>query len=373
MNKEKEVSLFDIIIHILTNMKFVIYTFVFFVVMWLVLIIFSPPKYTSTSKVVADVSNKDNSSLSRSLSTLRSLGVNLGPSGSGLTPETYPKILKSNDVLYAVIHKNFYFKNLDTTITYLDFTKHKNLWYYLKKITIGLPSTISNLFKSKHNFKTYHDSTGQILILTKDEFKAILKLRNKVLNVSSDENTGIISVSVTTNDPLLSANLNKEIILSFRKRIQQIYSNRTSNNLNFIKKELNEARKRLNNSTQKLVDFMERNSNPSTIALKMELERLKNDLDFNRQFFNELKTQYTQTEIELKKKEPIVTIVEHPSPPVLPSGISKLGLLTLFMLMAFFVVLIKALVEILIVNIKSDNENLNKIDEIKTLIKRIKH
>lgn len=373
MDKEKEVSLFDIVIHILSNIKFVIYTFAFFALLWLAIIIFGAPKYTSTSKVVADVSNKDNYSLSRSLSTLRSLGVNLGPSGSGLIPETYPKILKSNDVLYSVIHKKFYFKNLDTTITYLDFVKHKNLWYYLKKITVGLPSTIIDLFKAKNKFKTYRDSTGQILILTKDEFKAILKLRNKVLTVSSDENTGIISVSVTTNDPLLSANLNKEIILSFRKRIQQIYSNRTSNNLTFIKSQLKQAKNRLEKSTKKLIDFMERNSNPNTIALKMELERLQNDLDFNRQFFNELKTQYTQTEIELKKKEPIVTIVEHPSPPVLQSGISKLGLLALFMLMAFFIVLIKASIEILIVNIKSDNENLSKIAEIKELLKRIKH
>ena len=40
--------------------------------------------------------------------------------------------------------------------------------------------------------------------------------------------------------------------------------------------------------------------------------------------------------------------------------------------MAFFIVLIKASIEILIVNIKSDNENLSKIAEIKELLKRIK-
>lgn len=365
-DSKEEISLLDILVEFTKNLKLTIRLIVISFLIGLAFVLFKTSVYTASSGVVAELDNGSEMRLSSGLSALKSFGLNLGSAGSGLLPETYPELIKSREVLYQVIHMPFYFKSPDSTIQFVDYIGYKDIYYYLKKYTIKLPFTIIGFIRPKLDIKKLKDNSGNILSLSEDEHKAVSILMNDIVSTKIDDETGIITINVSTSDRNLSAYINEAVLSSFQNHIRQIYNQKNSENLNFIKTQLQQSKSELRKSEQAVVKFLEQNSNPKTIQLQTELERLKRDVSFKAGLYSELQIQYTQTSIELKKKEPVIRIVERPTPPINPSGLGKITILIIFMFIGFLTALIIVFYNFIIINLKEDEVNREKMNIIKT-------
>ncbi len=358
------ITIFDFLIAFFKNYKLVKKLFILFLFIGLLYVVIVPSKYKSTSLVVAEINTNDVFNTFNKLNALKNLGLNLdNASATSLSPDAYPKIIKSRDVLLPVIHTKFKISENDS-IYLIDYLINKNLFYYIKKFTIKLPITIYRLFfPRKSHIKLDNDES--ILILNKDEEYAITILREKLLSVHIDDETGLIIISVSTKKPALSAQINQAILKNFRKKIQKIYDQKNNENLKFIALQIATAEQDLKQAEQAIIDFVEKNSSPQTITLQLELEKLKREVALRTNILNELQLQYALTKIDLKKKEPVVRIVSNPFIPINPAGLSKIILIILF---GFFGILLGLIFSIsqLLLEIYSSDPNINKkIEEVK--------
>lgn len=367
----EEISLLDIILNLVKNKK-IIYrtTLVFFIIGFFIALI-RQSNYTSTSIVVTENLTTDQlGAIASGLTSLRQFGINIGGAEEGITIEAYPELIMSNEVLYATIQDTFYFSDMDSSLRFVDYASQKNIWYYFKKYTIGLPRLIIRSILPPPE-KNLEKIGNDILVISDNEYEAINEISGEMLTVDADIETGLIKITTATSDPLLSAELNRSILKNFKNRMQYLYDLKTSENLKFIKARFNEAKKSLHDAEDKVVKFLEQNSNPSTIELQTQLERLKRDVSFKSELYSELLSQLTQTELDLKRKEPVIRIMERPAPPTEPSGVGRLVIIIAFIVFGAIIGVSLAFIKIFTTNINNTLENREKIEELKSLLPEI--
>jgi uncharacterized protein involved in exopolysaccharide biosynthesis len=97
----------------------------------------------------------------------------------------------------------------------------------------------------------------------------------------------------------------------------------------------------------------------------MELERLKREVNFKANLYNELQIKLAQTKLEFKKNEPIIKILEKPSPPIDQCGTAKLTLLFIFLIIGLIASSSIILFKFLLDRLMGNNINREKLAAIK--------
>ncbi len=363
---EEEVSLLDYLVIITANMKLILITTGVFLFFGLFIALTSTPEYTSSAQVVREIPGERTSS---PLSALRGMGIQVGGASTGLTPETIPDILKSREVCLAVANDKYYFEDADSSMSYIEYLGREPgifsvIFGFIKKYTIGLPRTIIGfLTPDKKLEETVGVKEGQAKILTEEEEAAIKSLRNMV-KVDVDRESGIMDLAVTTRDPILSASYCRNFIENLTRRVQEIYTQKTKENLLFIEDRFAETREELIQAEDELAKFIDSHENPTEARLTVEIDRLRRVVRFKSQLYQELQTQLTQAEIELQKTEPVLTVIDPPIPPREKSGPNrKLTVILAIFLgggLALGIVFIREYVN----NLKEDEENESKLAAI---------
>ncbi|MCF7740601.1 MAG: hypothetical protein K9N00_02285, partial [Candidatus Marinimicrobia bacterium] len=267
--EEEEINLLDYAEIIFSNLKFISIVTVVFLVLGVVFALLKSPTYSSTALVVREIPSENKMS-GAPLSALRSFGINLGGGSTGLTPETMPEILKSREVRLAVANAEYYFKDVDSTMSYLDYIKYDqgfNILGTVKKYTIGLPGTILSLFKDDTLVVT---GDGQDVRILSEEEVAALESLSGMFSVSVDRESGVMTIKVETDDPVFSTRICQEFIRNLREQVRQIYTEKARQNLQFIEERFLEVQKELRVAENDLADFLDSNENPQEAKLQTQ-------------------------------------------------------------------------------------------------------
>ncbi|MCH7528622.1 MAG: hypothetical protein IH972_03635 [Candidatus Marinimicrobia bacterium] len=292
MPMAEPLSAMDALLAVVKNLRLIVGTTAAAVVLGLLIAILSPSKYTATAQVIREITEQNPLGGLAGAGLLRGLGINLGGSTAGVTANTYPAILMSLEVRSAVAHSTFYFADIDSSMTLLAYHtrppgRAKAALGFFKRYTLGLPGTIINAFSDKPALTIGHSSwqeRDQLVVMTekeKDVFEALINW----ISVRVDRNTGIMSISATTEDPLFSASLVMTFIDHLTERIQALYSEKALENLDFIRERFQETEVELEIAEQNLARFLDRNQDPRTAKLRTEMDRLKRILSFKSQLY----------------------------------------------------------------------------------------
>ncbi len=349
------ISFFTIVLGLVHHRQVVLAIVGVFVVLGSVSAWLSPSLYTATALVVREVEITPGLS---GRTIFSRLAVNMGDQTVGVTPETYPDILKSREVLLAVAKSPFFIDDLDTTMKLIGYYNRPpdpfgSFSQSLKSVTIGLPKTLVGFFKKKSPSKdTITDNSERIYSGVEEE--RIAKLLAGNLYVKVDPRSGVMSISYTTTNPSLSAQIAQSFIDHLKIRVQGIYTYNSEEKLTYFRNRLNEADHELAQSGKILAKFIDSNLEPKTAKLRTELERLKRQVTFKTELYSHFQAQLTQVELELKRNQPVITVLQAPFPPISPSGPKRKRIVILSLILGglagIFAVVIKNAFEKQMVN-----------------------
>lgn len=167
---------------------------------------------------------------------------------------------------------------------------------------------------------------------------------------SQARNTGIITISVTTRSPELSAAVANEFVRQLQIYNTQRRRTRAKEQMEFIEKRLKEVKKELSEAERNLTDFKRKNRNLIAMGgssgegsisfsfpeLAMELERLQREVKLKSDLFETLTKQYELARIEAKKETPVIEVLNWAEPPDRPAGRGKKFLLALSLVLGGF-------------------------------------
>jgi uncharacterized protein involved in exopolysaccharide biosynthesis len=325
--REDEVSLLDILLVLARNKTLIVRTVLVFTLIGVTYALLASEGFTSEAQVVREAQSEGGGSLPGGISpgALSGLGINLGGAASGLTPAAFPEVLQSREVRLAVVRDTFRFPDAERPMTYIDYVNRPtgSLGTVLN-YTLWLPWTLKGRLESALSGSSVPagtTTTGDPVIPTEDENKALESIANKI-SASVDEGTGLMTISVTAGGPRLAASLAESFLDHFAARVREIRTQKVRERLEFVEGRFEEVEKELETAEERLAQFLERNQNPTTATIQFQRDRLQRQVSFKEQLYSELQSQLTQTRLDLQRRQPVVTVVEEPVPPVNPSGMS---------------------------------------------------
>ena len=246
------------------------------------------PLYKSEISLYPVLSSSKSTGLSRLQGLAASFGYDLG------TVETnfnIPDVVNSKRIKLAIINYNWYFSDIEDTMSLLEY------WHKDDK-----PGLFSRVFSIKET-----DPQRQRL---KWEERALKKINDRI-TVNESKKTGLITVSVLSEEPRLSKEIVVFIADALIKYINQVQLKQASENRQFIEDRIKEVETQLQESEETLKRFREDNrSIKDSPELQLELERLMRDVEVNQQVYITLKQQYEIARIEEVKEAPVVNVLD---------------------------------------------------------------
>ncbi len=306
------------------------------VVVGVVIALTTPKQYTA-SVTLAPESSKGGGSLSGIASMLGVGGMNMGSDADALNIQLYPNIVASTPFILDL---------MDTPVSTMDEEQpDTTLVGYLKEYTSSsLMGTVMSLpFKAIGGvlslFKSEEEETGEKAInpfhLTNEQARTVQGLRSMIV-ANVDKKTGVTTVSVTMQDPLVAAMITDTVVVKLKEHITKYRVSKAEDNCKYWE-QLNEQRKDEYHVKQKLyAEYVDANQNVILQSVRIEQERLQNDMNLAYQVYSNVAAQLQMAKAKVQEAKPVFAVVEPASVPLRPSGTSRKMILvgTVFLFVA---------------------------------------
>jgi len=281
--------------------------------------VISPETYVAEAKVVRE-SQSDTpglGGLGGGIAALQGLGVNLGGSvTSGLTSQAYASVLESREVRLAVARDTFLFPDVGKRMTMIEYAQRPPGWF--GRLFDGIRSLPAVLFETPRSDSVRVGEEG--IAVSVSELEAVLRYVGETISSRIDQQSGLMTISVSTRSPEMAAAVNRSAIRHLTERVREIRTRQTRERLAFVENRFAEVKSELAEAEETLADFLQSNQNPTTATLRFQRDRLQRQVSFKEQLYTELQGQLTQVRLELQRRQPVVTVVEEPVPPVEPAS-----------------------------------------------------
>lgn len=293
-----------------------------------------PKEYTTTVMLAPEVEGG-----SRSLGGLSALagmaGINVdaGETSDALYPELYPDIVSSvgfTTELFPVSVEDEEGELKTTLYNYLKEEQRSPWWSAILSFPFKCIGWITSLFQDEE------EKVGQGIDpfrLTEDETD-VVKILNERISVSVDKKTSVITLSVTMQDPLISATMTDTVMQKLQNYITEYRTNKARHDLDFTQKLYDEAQKKYYVAQQAYADYVDMNQNISLRSVQTRQERLQNEMNLAYNLYNQTAQQLQLAKAKVQENTPVYTIVQAATVPLKASKPSKLMLLVGFVFLA---------------------------------------
>jgi len=182
-------------------------------------------------------------------------------------------------------------------------------------------AVLKNVIYQKYRTTSFSDSADLLKIWDIDDkdpqlaYEAMLNSLRGGLEVSLDNKTSVLSISLLTQEPQLSADIVNAVASELDLFVRTKRTTNASEQRKWIEGRLQEVKVDLEKSENALKDFRENNRRVSdSPQLLLEQERFIREVQINSTLYTELKRQYELAKIEEIKNIPIVNIMDSGRP-----------------------------------------------------------
>ncbi|MBQ8443019.1 MAG: chain-length determining protein [Bacteroides sp.] len=284
----------------------------------------TPKQYTVSVTLAPESSKAGGGGLSGIASMLGVGGLSMGSDADALNVSLYPDIVSSTPFILDL---------MDTPISTMDEEQSDTtLVGYLKEYTSSsLTGTIMSLpFKAIGGimslFKSEEEEKGAEEInpfrLTKEQSITVGTIR-KLVVANVDKKTGVTTVSVTMQDPLVAAILTDTVVVKLKEHITKYRVSKAEEDCHYWE-QLNEQRKAEYYTKQKdYAEYVDANKNIILQSVIIEQERLQNEMNLAYQVYSNVAAQLQMAKAKVQEAKPVFAVVEPASVPLQPSGTSR--------------------------------------------------
>ena len=282
---EKELQFHEILYNVINivsnNYKLIIIINITFIILGFLSYKSKTPLYKATSKIVPTL-NK--SSASKVSGLAGQFGITIPSLSSSSNPEVIlseviPDIINGRILSGEILKKMFYSERYEDTLS------------------------LFNIYKKDFNNPEIKDERLRYYA-TSDLIKNKIQVKLRKLSP-------VIEITTIANEPQMAKDLNESVLNELGSVINYLKNIRTKEKIVFIDQRLNEIRKELINSEEKLKRFRENNRNIiMSPALLLEEERIQRDMLIVNQIYTTLNQENELLQIEMIGNENILMVID---------------------------------------------------------------
>lgn len=267
-------------------------------------------------------------------------GINLGNAASGndaLSVNLYPDIVKSTPFLLELINVPIETKDGKIKTSFYEYiTQHqRNVWWsYITGAPFKLIGWVVSLFKEKVPEEVSDKIDPFKLTLEQEGF--INSLQDKI-SVTVDNKSGVITGTVTMQDPLVSASIMDIVLVNLQKYVVDYRTRKAKHDLAFTEKLFNEAKDNYYKLQQAYARYVDENRNVISASSRTEEERLRNEMNLAYGVYSQMAQQLEMNKVKVQEQTPVYTVIEPARVALGASKPSKAMILIAFILLAGFI------------------------------------
>lgn len=292
------------------------------VVLGILIALGTPKQYTVSITLSPEMgSGKSGSGLASMAASF--LGGSIGSdSPDALNATLAPDIVASTPFLMELFDARVVSqdKQIDTTFTaYLDEQKSSWMGYVLKAPGMAI-SGIKSLFSDKEE-KTATIQKGAIELNEKDAAK--LGSLRQAITVEADKKTAITTLSVTLQDPKVTATMADSVVSKLQQYITTYRTSKAKEDCQYQEKLYKERQQEYYDAQQRYARYVDANSNVVFQSTLAERERLQNDMNLAYQVYSQVAQLLQVARAKVQEEKPVFAVVEPAVVPLNPSGTSR--------------------------------------------------
>lgn len=290
-----------------------------------ILIALSTPKqYTVSVTLSPEVSGGNSGSSGLASMAASFLGANVGStSPDALNATLAPDIVASTPFLLELLDARVVSQNqkIDTTLTaYLDEQKSP-WWSYIMAAPSMAIGGIRSLFNKEEEASKDSIQSGTIQLNEEDAAK--LGGLKKAILAEPDKKSGIITLTVTLQDPKITATMADTVVSKLQQYIIAYRTRKAKEDCEYLEKLYKERQQEYYDTQRQYAHYVDANSNMVYQSTMAERERLQNDMSLAYQVYSQVAQQLQVARAKVQEEKPVFAVVEPAVVPLQPSGTSK--------------------------------------------------
>lgn len=332
---EEEIDLLELARKVWAERKLVLRWCGYAVIVGLI-VAFSIPKEYTTVAVLAPETSSNKNSLG-GLGALASMaGINVGnmTEADAVNPDLYPDVVGSVPFVVELFPVEVETAAGDLKTDLYDYLKHhtrRPWWSTVVSAPFKALGWCMSLFREK--MPESDGSDVDPFRLTPDENRIVEALDHRVM-VAVDKKNSLVTLSVTMQDPLISATVADTVMRNLQNYVTDYRTNKARNDLEFTQQLYDESQRDYYDAQQRYARYMDTNQNIVRRLVRTEQERLQNEMTLAYNIYNQMAQQLQVAKAKVQESTPVYAVVQPATVPLKPSKPSKLMILAGFVFLA---------------------------------------
>lgn len=327
--EEQEIDLMEYATKLWSVRKLLIKVACIAAIVGVVIAFTTPRQYTVTVTLAPESSKSGSSSLSGIASMLGMGGFSMGSDADALHVMIYPDIVSSTPFILDLMDtpvKSIDEEIPDTTLTgYLtDYTKNSLLGNIISLPFKALSGVLTLILPVKE--QTEPDTINPFQ-LTKDQSRIVKGLK-KMIVANVDKKTGITTLSVTMQDPMVAAIITDTVVTKLKEHITKYRTSKAEENCKYWEHLHDQRQEEYYEKQKNYAEYADANKNVVLQSVLIEQERLQNEMNLALQVYGNVATQLQMARAKVQEAKPVFAVVEPATVPLKPSGRGRMMTVT---------------------------------------------
>lgn len=295
-----------------------------------------PKQYTVKVTLSPEMgSSKSGNGLAGLAASFLGSSATTGDVSDALNASLSSDIVSSTPFLLELLEMKVTLSDERTDVTFMDYLDRQSSpwWIYV----IGLPGKVIGSVKSLFNSSDTDNSINNVkygtIELTKEESIKITALKKNIA-ASVDKKTAITSVSVTLQDPKVTAVVADSVVHKLQEYIIGYRISKAEEDCIYLEKLYKERQQEYYVAQKKYADYVDTHDNLILQSVRAEQERLQNDMSLAYQVYSQVATQLQVARAKVQEEKPVFAVLEPAVVPQQPSGMGKKGYILLFIFLS---------------------------------------
>jgi len=284
----------------------------------------TPKTYTANVTLAPESGKSGGGGLSGIASMLGVGGLSMSSDADAFNVTLYPDVVSSTPFIIDL---------LDTKVKQLESENDTTLAGYLKEGTsssligtiVSLPfkaiGAVMSIFSSDDDKENDNQDINPFQ-LTVEQNNAVNGLR-KLVVANVDKKTGVTSISVTMQDPLVCAIVADTVVTKLQEFITGYRVNKAQEDCKYWEQLHEERKNNYYEKQQNYARYTDGNQGISRESVKIEQARLENEMNLAYQVYSQVATQLQMARAKVQEAKPVFAVVEPATVPLKPSGTSR--------------------------------------------------
>ena len=322
-DEEIEIDLMDLLRKVIGIRKKIYKAAGIGLIIGIIVAISIPKQYTVEVTLSPEMGNNKGGGLSGLAASFLGSGVSMGDGTDALNASLSADIVSSTPFLLELSNMKVPVSGSEkiSLSSYLD-EESSPWWSYV----IGFPGMViggvKSLFIEEDELVSSNRTNQGIIELSKKESKKIETLK-KMITASVDKKTSITSITVTLQNPRVTAVVADSVVKKLQEYIINYRTFKAKEDCLYLEKLFKERQQEYYVAQRKYANYMDSHDDIILQSARAEQERLQNDMSLAYQVYSQVAGQLQVARAKVQEEKPVFAVVEPAVVPLKPSGTSK--------------------------------------------------